>query len=202
MQDLPRIFTVRDSLGRAYKTDESGERIIATGKKLGRPSKPGSLQMRRPAGLPKVTWLDKRKEWEAANDTRKAEIEAWFTNWSPHGPRVVVSPAVAGPVNAYRPTPGYYRQISDHLMDHLKPAVPSVDVDYWPKFNTVQETCDWMVDVSINPGYAEPAAAVADAGDSTWDECYEKMQSFDDSLFKMNSRVTDPGDDGMHAAPG
>ena len=171
MQDLPRVFTVRDSLGRAYKTDESGERITATGKKLGRPSKPGSLQMKRPAGLPKVTWLDKRKEWEAADDTRKTEIETWLNNWSPHGPRVVVSPAVAGPVSMCRPTPGYYRQLSDHLMDHLKPAVPSVDIDYWPTFDTVQEACDWMDDVSINPKHRRHAAPAVDSDDMSWDEC-------------------------------
>ena len=80
MQDLPRIFTVRDSRRRAYKTDESGERITATGKKLGRPSKPGSLQMKRPAGLPKLTWMDKRQEWQDGSDARKAEIESWLTN--------------------------------------------------------------------------------------------------------------------------
>lgn len=114
----------------------------------------------------------------------------------------MVSLAIAGPVCECRPTSAYYRHLSDHLVDHLKPAVPSVDVDYWPKFDTVQEACAWKAEVSLNTTYAEPAAAGIESDDMTWDECYNKMLSFEDSLFEMNDSLKDPGEDGKHAAPG
>ena len=121
--------------------------------------------MKRPAGPTKLAWMDKRKEWLEADDARKIEIETWLTEWTPHGPRVVVSPAAAGPVCVRRSSQGYYRHLSDHLMDHLKPAVPAVDVGYWPRYGTVQETCKWMDDVSVNKVYAELAAAGMESDD-------------------------------------
>ena len=59
-----------------------------------------------------------------------------------------------------------------------------------------------MGDVSLNTTYAGQAAAGMESDDMTWDECYNKMLSFEDSLFEMDDSPKDPGEDGKHAAPG
>lgn len=59
-----------------------------------------------------------------------------------------------------------------------------------------------MDEVSLNTTYAEPALAGIESDDVAWDECYEKMLWFEDSLFEMDASLKNPGEDGRHAAPG